>query len=271
MKKMLRLGVSLAALAMLFSCGSKTYQKINYIQDVSADTTMAMKITEGILVQPKDMISVVVSSRSPELAAMFNLTNVSYQAGAETQSAYTRLLGYSVNSDGFIDFPQIGLVKVSGLTRWQVAEKIKNLLRSSNLLNDAVVSVEFMNFKISVVGEVARPGTFNISGDKITVLEAISLAGDLTIYGKRDNVSVIREQNGKRVIYQLDLRSTDLFNSDAYYLAQNDVVYVEPNSVRAGQSTINENSFKSVSFWVAIGSFLVTTANLVVTIINRAK
>lgn len=264
------LPVLAAALAAFFlsSCGSKTYKNITYLQDAQKDTVMAMKSEVGILVQPKDMISIVVSSRNPELSAMFNLTNVSYQAGAETSTtgSYNRILGYSVDSEGFIDFPIVGKINVAGLTRWQVADRVKEELVSRNLLKDPVVSVEFLNFKISVMGEVSHPGTYTITGDKITLLEALSLAGDLTIFGRRDRVSVVRELNGQRNIFVVDIRSVDMFNSPAYYLQQNDVVFVEPNKVRAGQSTINENSLKSASFWVSMGSFAVTIANLVIAI-----
>ena len=267
------LPVLAAALAAFFlsSCGSKTYKNITYLQDAQKDTVMAMKSEIGILVQPKDMISIVVSSRNPELSAMFNLTNVSYQAGAETSTtgSYNRILGYSVDSEGFIDFPIVGKINVAGLTRWQVADRVKEELVSRNLLKDPVVSVEFLNFKISVMGEVSHPGTYTITGDKITLLEALSLAGDLTIFGRRDRVSVVRELNGQRNIFVVDIRSVDMFNSPAYYLQQNDVVFVEPNKVRAGQSTINENSLKSASFWVSMGSFAVTIANLVIVVSNN--
>lgn len=257
-----------AAAILLASCGSKTSRNINYLQEAQKDTTVAMKAEEGILVQPKDMISIVVSSRNPELSAMFNLTNVSYQAGAETSvnGSYNRILGYSVDNDGYVDFPIVGKIFVAGMTRWQVAETVKTALVSRNLLKDPVVSVEFLNFKVSVLGEVAHPGTYEVSGDKITLLEALSLAGDLTIYGRRDRVSVVREINGKRTVYVNDLRSMDLFSSPSYYLKQNDVVIVEPNKVRAGQSTINENSLKSTSFWISVGSFLVTIANLIIAV-----
>lgn len=262
------LSIMAAAVLLLSSCGSRTSRNINYLQEAQKDTTVAMRPEEGILVQPKDMISIVVSSRSPELSAMFNLTNVSYQAGAETSStgSYNRILGYSVDNEGNIDFPIVGKINVAGLTRWQVADKVKEELVSRNLLKDPVISVEFLNFKISVLGEVARPGTYSVTGDKITLLEALSLAGDLTIYGRRDRVSVIREANGQRTVYVNDLRSMDLFTSPSYYLKQNDVVMVEPNKVRAGQSTINENSLKSTSFWISVGSFLVTIANLVIAV-----
>lgn len=274
--KKFRLSLCISALALslaLSSCGSKTSRNINYLQDATKDTTMTMKSELGILVQPKDMISIVVSSRNPELSAMFNLTNVSYQAGAETSATggYQRLMGYSVDSDGNIEFPIVGKINVAGLTRWQVSEKVRNELIARNLLKDPVVTVEFLNFKVSVIGEVTRPGTYSITGDKITLLEALSLAGDLTIYGRRDKVSVVRELNGKRNIYFVDIRSVDLFNSPAYYLQQNDVVMVEPNRVRAGQSTVNENNLRSASFWVSMGSFGVTIANLFIAVSNSKK
>ncbi len=266
--KFLSILMTAAAVMLLASCGSKTSRNINYLQEAQKDTTVTMLPEEGILVQPKDMISIVVSSRNPELSAMFNLTNVSYQAGGETSTtgSYNRILGYSVDNNGNIDFPIVGKINVAGLTRWQVADKVKEELVSRNLLKDPVISVEFLNFKVSVLGEVAHPGTYTVTGDKITLLEALSLAGDLTIYGRRDRVSVIREINGKRTVFINDLRSMDLFTSPSYYLKQNDVVLVEPNKVRAGQSTINENSLKSTSFWMSVGSFLVTIANLIIAI-----
>ena len=125
-----------------------------------------------------------------------------------------------------------------------------------DLVKDPVVTVEFMNLYFSVLGEVKTPGKYSITKDHISLLEAISMAGDLTIYGKRDAIFVIREENGERVTHWVDIRSKDIFTSPVYYLKQNDVVYVQPNKVRAGQSTINENNVKSVSLWISIGSFL---------------
>lgn len=261
--------VSALILAMTVTSCS-TYKKINYLQDIVPDKTERIAINKGILIQPKDMISIVVSSRNPELALMFNLPVISYQAGSEVVSGQgsQRLLGYVVDNDGNIDFPVLGLVHAAGLTRWELANEIKERIVGMDYIKDPVVTVEFMNFKISVMGEVTSPGTYNIEGDKITLLQALSLAKDLTIFGRRDNVSVIREQGGERTVYQVDLRSASLFESPAYYLQQNDIVYVEPNKVRAGQSTINENNIKSVSLWVSIGSFFTSLAVLVVNLLN---
>lgn len=266
MKKIfVRLSI-LLALLVVSAASCSTYKKINYIQDAQLDTALTMIANQGILIQPMDMISIVVSSRDPELARIYNLPVVTYQAGSESSVSNfnQRLIGYSVDNDGNIQFPELGTIHVAGLNRWQLAELIREKL--SSLVKDAVVTVQFMNFKISVTGEVTSPGVFDISGDKITIFEAISLARNLTIYGRRDGVYVIREQNGSRIIYQVDLRTVDMFNSPAYYLQQNDVVYVEPNKVRAGQSTINENNLKSVSLWVSIGSFLSTLATLFISL-----
>ena len=272
-KTFVKLLMAAGLMAAVAACGpSQTYKNINYMQDVQRDTVMNMKASQGILVQPMDMISIVVSHRDPELAAMFNLSNATYQAGSESGNRNTyRLLGYSVDNHGDIDFPIVGKIHIAGMSRWEVAETVKAELENRNLLRDAVVTVQFMNFQISVLGEVSHPGTYTIMGDKLSILEALSLAGDLTIYGRRDNVQVTREENGKRRIYVVDLRSTDLYNSPAYYLRQNDVLYVEPNEVRAGQSTINENNFRSVRFWASLGSTVLSAANILITIITRVK
>lgn len=136
------------------------------------------------------------------------------------------------------------------------------------MLKDAIVSVDFMNFKVSILGEVNAPGTYTIEGEKVTVLEALAMAKDLTIYGLRDEVYVIREQNNQRDTYKLDLRSKDIFESPAYYLKQNDIVYVKPNKVRAGQSTLNQNSLKSVSLWVSIASLLCSVGVMIANILD---
>ena len=266
-EKLAKLIILLSGALILASCSSKTYRNINYLQDVTSDSTWKMTENAGVVIQPKDQLSIVVSSKDPELAASFNLPVASYQAGSEiTATSYgnQRLLGYVVDNDGDIDFPILGTIHVAGLNRWQLSRLIKEELEGRELLKGAVVTVEFMNFRISVLGEVNSPGSYTVSGDKITILQALSLAKDLTIYGKRDNITVIREQNGKRESYKIDLRSKNLFDSPAYYLQQNDVVYVEPNKVRARQSTLNENNVRSVGFWTSIGSFLTSVANLII-------
>ena len=174
------------------------------------------------------------------------------------------MLGYLVDTNGDIDFPILGKLHVAGLTRLQLTDMIKQRLIDEDLIKDPIVTVQFLNYKVSVMGEVNRPGSFNISGDRITLLEALSMAGDLTIYGRRDRVAVIREKDGKRTILMHDLRSSDIFNSPCYYLQQNDIVYVEPNKAKAGQSEINQN--KSVGVWLSAASILVSIVSLIVTL-----
>ena len=263
-----KLTAGVLSLLMFASCGQ--VKNIAYFQDKALDHPEEIDKHGGIVIQPKDMISIVVSSRNPELSTMFNLPVVNYQAGSETVSTggQQRLLGYVVDNDGYIDFPVLGTMKVAGMTRWELSEYIKDTLLKKGYLNDAVVTVEFMNFKVSVLGEVNNPGTYTIEGDKVTILEALSMAKDLTIYGQRDQVYVIREENGNRTIYKMDLRSTDLFDSPAYFLKQNDIIYVQPNKVKAGQSTVNENNLKSVGLWISIASLLASVGTLVVSIIR---
>ena len=173
--------------------------------------------------------------------------------------------GYTINKDGNIDFPVLGHIHVAGMTREEIASYIKEELVSKNLVKDPVVTVEFMNLTVSVLGEVATPGRFNIDKDRLTLLDALSMAGDLTVYGKRENVLVQREENGKKTLYQVNLNSGyDLYASPVYYLQQNDIVYVEPNSMKARQATVNGNNVRSASFWMSLASLLTTITVLIV-------
>ena len=273
MKKILGILCGAALLAGLSSCNPETYKKINYLQDVQNNTSMSMKENMGIIIQPQDQLSIIVTSRDPRMAAAFNLSVSTFYTGSELAAtgASQRITGYVVSNEGDISFPSLGNLHVAGLNRWELQDLIRDRLAREGLLNDAVVTVEFLNFKISVLGEVASPGTYSVTGDKITILQALALARDLTIYGQRENVQVIREQNGKRQIYVMDLTSSAIFDSPAYYLQQNDVVYVTPSKVRAGQGEINENYFKSGSFWISLASISMTTINFIIALSNRAN
>ena len=257
------------------SCGHRTYKNIAYLQDVEDDMSLPMAVNRGIVIQPQDKISIVVSTTNSELARPYNLPRVTYNLGAENDNVggvgSSNILGYVVDNSGNINMAGLGQMHVAGYNRWELSNYVRQELINRDLLKDPNVTVEFMNFKVSVLGEVGSPGTYNISGDKVTILQALSLAGDLTIMGKRDNVTVLREQGGERNFYHLDLRDIDIFNSPAYYLQQSDVVYVYPSKVRAGQSRINENNFRSFNFWVSIPSMLLsmtTSALLIVAIRN---
>ena len=249
-------------MAVFFTACTST-KKIIYLQDVVPLKQQEIEQKYEVIIHGDDLLAIMVNSRDPELALPFNMPMVSYQLGSNT-GGQQRVLGYLVDTNGNIDFPILGEIHVEGLTRMQLTELIKNKLIEGDLIKDPIVTVQFLNFKISVMGEVGRPGSFTISGDRITLLEALSMAGDLTIYGRRDRVGVIRENNGKRTILFHDLRSADIFNSPCYYLQQNDIVYVEPNKARTGQSRVNSNN--SASVWLSTASVLASIASLLITI-----
>ena len=172
--------------------------------------------------------------------------------------------GYTVDSKGNIDFPVLGEIHIAGMTREEVAAYIKKELQSHDLIKDPVVTVEYMNLSVAVMGEVNNPGRFSIDKDNLTILDALSQAGDLTIYGKREKVLVLRQEEEKQRVYGVNLCSAEhLYTSPAYYLQQNDVVYVEPNATKARQSTVNGNNVRSTSFWISLASLLTSIAVLI--------
>lgn len=265
-KLMQRIFQLFVAVVFLSGCAAP---KIAYFQDVYAGSAEQIATGTDIRVQPEDKISIVVNSRDPLLANLFNLPYISRTIGATTgqnNTFYDRgISGYTVNKAGEIEFPVLGKIHIAGMTREEIAGKIKDELISQNLVKDPVVTVEFMNLTVSVLGEVTRPGRFNIDKDRMTLLDAIGMAGDLTVYGRRNRVMVQREEDGKQKIYMVDLTSArSLYRSPAYYLKQNDLVYVEPNNVRARQSTVNGNTVRSSSFWVSIASLLTSVLVLIV-------
>lgn len=261
MKKLTQLLIVAMMLPLLYAC--RAHKEIVYLQDVDQVKIDTIEKPYEVTVHNDDLLAIIVNSKNEELALPFNMPLVTYQVGTKN-AGQQKLVGYLVDNDGNIDFPILGKLHVAGLTRQQVTDLIKNKLISEDLLKDPIVTVQFLNFKVSVMGEVNRPGSFEISGDRITLLEALSMAGDLSIYGNRAKVAVIREENGKRNIVYHDLRSSDLFLSPCYYLQQNDIVYVEPNKARSGQSRVNSNN--SVGVWLSAVSVLATIASLMITI-----
>ena len=247
---------------ILFSACNST-KEVVYLQDVVPLKQQDIERKYEVFIHEDDLLSIMVNSKDPELALPFNMPLVTYQIGSESPGQQ-RVLGYLVDTNGDIDFPILGKIHVAGLSRLELRDLIKEKLISGDYIKDPVVTVQFLNYKVSVMGEVARPGSFTITGDRITLLEALSMAGDLTIYGRRDRVAVIREENGKRTILFHDLRSSEIFTSPCYYLQQNDIVYVEPNKAKAGQSDINQNN--SVSVWLSAVSVLAAVASLLVTV-----
>ena len=258
----------LAALLLLAGC--KTPENVIYFQDLENGSDIKVPTMQEILVEPGDKISIVVNSKDAELADMFNLSIVSHRVGYTRETSLStnqQVSCYTVDSKGNIDFPVIGDIQVAGLNREAIATLVKETLAERGLLNDAVVTVEFANLCISILGEVSKPGRYNIERDHVTLIDAISMAGDLTINGMRENVLVIRETDAGQKAYRVDLTSAEsLSNSPAYFIQQNDVVYVVPNDMRIRQSTVNGNNLRNTSFWISLGSLLTSIATLIINI-----
>ena len=257
----------IVTVALFYSCAS--VKKINYFQDLEPGVAEQTGAPLEIKIRPNDKISIVVNSKDAELSNLFNLPIVSHRIGTSAGQSLSgnaqQISGYTVDAYGDIDFPVVGKIRVAGLTRAEIAAHIKYTLITGDLVKDPVVTVEFMNLGFSVLGEVNKPGKFYIDRDRMTLLDAIGMAGDLTIYGKREAVYVLRDEQGVQVPYRVDLTSArQLYLSPAFYLQQNDVVYVEPNSVRARHSTVNGNNVRSTSFWLSLTSLLITITVLFV-------
>jgi polysaccharide export outer membrane protein len=212
-----------------FSCSGS--RKALYFVDIRDSILSSTNIPPEPPIQSNDLLAISVSSLSPEASSIFNTVSFSNSVGSPAVNL-SQAEGYLVNAAGFIQFPVLGNIKVGGLTKEQVKQFILQELIARKLLIDPVISVRYLNFKVTVLGEVARPSVISVPSEKISILEAIGLAGDLTIYAKRDNILVIREENGKKNTKRLDLNSGEIFSSPYYYLRSNDVVYVEPGKAK---------------------------------------
>lgn len=255
-----------AAVTLILAAGCSTPSQITYFQDLRpGESELVLDSPDEIRIRPKDKLSILVNSQDQRLTNLFNLPIVSQQIGLEsTQGTSRGLSGYTVDSNGDIDFPVLGPIRVMGMKREEAAAFIKEELKSHNLVKEPVVTVEFMNLTVSVLGEVAKPGRYSIDKDRITILDALGMAGDLTIYGNRRKVMVLRNEGGTQRVYGVDLCSAShVYSSPVYFLRQNDVVYVEPNATRARQSTVNGNNVRSTSFWLSLASLLTTIGVLV--------
>ena len=261
-----RLIMPVAALMCLASCSS-TKEEIAYIHDATRDSAMAIhgEFSKGI--QPNDLLSIYVESEEPSSTIQFNqeTNKIAVSAsGAVLNPSASTVNGYLVNNEGDIMFPVLGKIHVEGLTHNSLASLIEGRLKNEGHIKDPRVTVKLMNFKVCVLGDVARPGELLVTGERLTIFEALSMVGDLTIYGQRYNVTVVREENGMRTVGELDLSSKDIFESPYYYLHQNDVVYVEPNMRRKKLAARDPNLISYISSAVSIISVLSSTVYYVV-------
>ncbi|WP_303224505.1 polysaccharide biosynthesis/export family protein [Alistipes communis] len=260
---MKHLGIFILGALLLASCA--TNKRAAYIQQVQTDIPTAIEQDYQIRIKPLDRLTVTINSKDPELAAPFNAAS-SYNSlnGLSTYSSSSNgnLQILTVDKEGKIQLPIIGEIDCDGLTRNELAKKIENTIRENGMVHDPIVIIQFADVKFSVLGEVARPGQFSITKDRISLFDALAMAGDLTIYGQRENVALIREENGMRTVHYFDLKNPDILTSPYFYLQQDDVVYVTPNKYKAQAGEINQNR----SFYISLVSVAVSVATLLVTI-----
>lgn len=231
---------------ILGSCADS--KKVSYFNDVSEGVIPSAAVNLEPVIQKSDILSITVTSPNPEATAMFNAPNMAIGTGANASTAgnFAPAYGYLVNQDGFIDFPALGKIKADGLTKQKLKDDITSQLVSKGLLKDPIVNVRYLNFRVTVLGEVLRPTVVTVPNEKISILEAIGLAGDLTIYAKRDNVLIIREEKGSKIVKRVNLTRSELISSPYYYLKSNDVIYVEPNSTKIATASRTQQLLPTV-------------------------
>lgn len=265
----------LAAMSLLVSCS--TPKNVNYFQDVYTGKVITPAMQKDIRVQPEDKLSIIVTAQDPALSSLFNLvTSQNRLTGTTIATSQIGNMGYSsgqmayytVDREGDIDFPVLGELHIEGMNRYEVADFIKSKLTERNLVKDPIVTVEFANTGISIIGEVASPGRYEFNKDQMTIIDAIAMAGDLKINAERSNILVMRKNaDGQQEGYRINLTDMDaLAQSPVYYLQQDDVIYVEPNDKLKRETTPNGNTPYTPSFWVSMGSFAVTIATFIITL-----
>lgn len=254
-------------LTALYSC--QQAKDIAYFQDIPVETKIQLAEQQQIKLKPGDKITIVVSSKDPQLASLFTLVTSTRRAGQ--QSGTTDMSGgngqlpmYTVLEDGTIDFPVLGAVPAAGMSRLDLARNLKERLISTEMIKDPIVTVEYANLYVLALGEIGHAGRIDIDRDQFTILDAIAKAGDLDIQGKRKNITVLRTEGNVQNVYKVDITSMEnLVNSPVYYMQQGDIIYVEPTQKRANDSTILGNTMLTPAFWI---STISSTLSLLTTI-----
>lgn len=257
--------------ALILVTGCQSYKKVPYLQNSNeVDLSLATKLYDA-KIMPKDILTITVTCpKDPDAAAVFNLT---VQSGNTTNSTNARntfssqiqMQPYLVTNEGYIDFPILGQIKVGGMTKEELENYIAGRIQGTHLKERPIVNVTMSNYKVSVLGEVAKAGMYTVSTGKVNVFEALAMAGDMTIYGDRSNVKIIRENaDGKKIVAELDLKDANVISSPYYQLQQNDIVYVTPNKVKAKNSGIGSET----SLWFTSTSILISLASLLYNILR---
>ena len=255
---------ALTIVAMLSGCSSR--KKIVYIQGAEETGTFQNPNSYALTIQPDDKLTIIVNCKEPELAAPFNMQLTQRAFTSQNQLSFSSYGGnpqvFWVDLEGNIQYPTIGKLKVQGMNRYELQNYLQDYLVSKGYIQDPIVTVDFYNAKYSVLGEVTYPGQFTMSSDRVTIFDAIAQARDMTIYGERDKVRVMREENGKQIVVTLDLKDPSIIESPYYFVHHNDVIYVEPNRSKASNREVSS----LYTFGISIVSILVTVANLWITV-----
>lgn len=254
--------LSVISITLLTSCVNT--KKASYFSNQPDEAVFSTMTVPETVIQPNDLLSIYVSSLNPESSAVFNVPNTTSSYIASYNGSPLTTSGYLVNANGNIQFPILGTIKASGLTENQLKAQIVKSLTDKKLLIDPIVSIRHLNFRVTVLGEVGRPTVITVPNEKITLLEALGLAGDITIYGKKDNVMLVREEAEKKIIKRINLNSSELFTSPYYYLKSNDIVYVEPTKARVASSS---RTYQSLPVILSALSF----AAIIIDRITRTK
>ena len=257
-------------LVLLASCRTSK-DTVTYFQDLgqsSASGPVGGVLAYGLKIAPDDQLSITVAGIDPNSVAVFNIPLSSYLTPGQTDVTTTPVLHtYLVDARGDLDFPVLGKIHVAGMTRSELTEHIAQRLRA--YVKDPIVTVEIRNFKVAVLGEVAKPGTMSVPGERLSVLDAIGMAGDLTIYGNRKNVLLIRDNGGQKEYHRFDLTSSATLESPYYYLQQNDIIYVEPNKARKDNARFSQNGQFNVSLASTIISAISVLASLAIVLLVK--
>ncbi len=225
----------------------------------SGDTTLILK-TDDVepIIQKNDILSIYISSLNPEASAVFNAPNL-LATSSSTTSGSSSAGGYLVNTDGNIQLPILGTIKASGITKKQLKADITNLILDKKLLIDPIITIRHLNYEVTIIGEVGKPIVINVPNEKISLLKALGIAGDITVYGKKDNVMLVREVEGKRKVKRIDLNDKSFLSSNYYYLQPNDIVYVEANKWKVINANRNQQLLSSILSGLSIIALVITT------------
>ena len=230
---------TLVILLALTSLSCVTSKEIIYFQDEAISRENQVSLNSAIIYKPNDLLFISVGG-DKDAVAPFNLPAISYSTSSVAATGDLKMPTYLVDNNGNIEYPVLGTITLGGLTREQATMYLKNKI--SEYVKDPIINIRLINFTVTVLGEVKNPGTFTIEDERISLTEALGLAGDLTIHGKRENVFLIRELDGKKQYTKIDLPSVNSLNSPSYYLQQNDVLYIEPNKAKVRSASYNENN-----------------------------